>query len=334
MRIATLIAVLALVLAACSGDGSDTPGTSVAAATTVPSSTGATSVDPTEAASTTTAPPVVFTGADGVETAIADTSRVVSLNGDLTEIIFALGLGDSLVAVDITTTFPPEADVLPEVGFGQQLAAEAVLAFSPSLVIGDQQVAPAETITQLRDAGVPVVIVETQTTVDGVADKIMDVATVLDATEAGRELAESVNAAIAEARSLAETADAPRSAAFIYARGPQQLFLFGAGTVTESMIVSANGVDTIAAGGVSGVVPLTPEALAAAAPEVIILPASGVGALGGLEGVSALPGVAETPAGEAGAFLVYDDGLFLNLGPRTGDALLQLVRDLHPDLEG
>jgi iron complex transport system substrate-binding protein len=40
-----------------------------------------------------------FVGADGVETTIGDISRIVSLNGDLTEIIFALGLGDTVVGV-------------------------------------------------------------------------------------------------------------------------------------------------------------------------------------------------------------------------------------------
>ena len=56
-----------------------------------------------------------------------DTSRIVSLNGDLTEIVYELGLGDRVVAVDVTTTYPPESEALPRVGFGQQLAAEGVL---------------------------------------------------------------------------------------------------------------------------------------------------------------------------------------------------------------
>ena len=64
------------------------------------------------------------------------------------------------------------------------------------------------------------------------------------------------------------------------------------------------------------------------------MPASGVGALGGVEAIAALPGVAETPAGQSGSILVYDDGLFLNFGPRTGQALRQLILDLYPELAG
>jgi iron complex transport system substrate-binding protein len=100
------------------------------------------------------------------------------------------------------------------------------------------------------------------------------------------------------------------------------------------MIEGAGAIDVVAASGVPGVLPLTPEALVAAAPDVLILPESGVGALGGIEGVLALPGVAETPAGRDGRFLVYDDGFFLNFGPRTGEALARLAADLYPELGG
>ena len=124
-----------------------------------------------------------------------------------------------------------------------------------------------------------------------------------------------------------------RRVAFLYSRGPQQIFLFGSGTVSQALIEGANAIDTIADSGVAAAVPLTPEALVAAAPDVIIVPASGVRALGGLEAIAALPGVAETPAGRNGAFLVYDDGLFLNFGPRTGQALTLLILDLYPELE-
>ncbi|MDX1385205.1 MAG: ABC transporter substrate-binding protein, partial [Thermoanaerobaculia bacterium] len=59
-----------------------------------------------------------------------------------------------------------------------------------------------------------------------------------------------------------------------------------------------------------------------------------VGALGGMEGIAQLPGVGETQAGRDGSFLVYDDGLFLNFGPRVGEALRMLITDLYPELAG
>lgn len=272
---------------------------------------------------------ITFVGADGVESTIDDTSRIVSLNGDITEIISALGLGDQLVAVDVTTTYPPETDALPRVGFGQQLAPEGVLAFEPTVVIGDTQIAPSEAIEQIRSAGVPVVILDVQTTLDGVETKIEQIAEVLGVPDSGASLAADVNNQIASAVEAAGAVDTPPRVAYLYVRGPQQVFLFGKGMVTNALIEGAGAIDAAAETGVFGAVPLTPEALVAAAPDIIVAPSAGVDALGGVDAITQLPGVSETPAGANGAFLVYDDGFFLNFGPRTGEALEQLIADLY-----
>ncbi len=327
----------AVVAAGCSSDdGADpTTTTSTTASTTTTSST--TTVAPT---TTTEAAPEgrTFVGGDGVETTITDLSRIVSLNGDLTEIIFELGLGDNVVAVDVTTTYPPEAAAYNErgdtVGFAQALAAEAVLRFEPTLVIGDQQVGPPEVVEQLRAAGIPVVILALQTTLDGVDTKIKQVAEILGVPEDGAALAARVMADIDAARALASTDDSDPKVAFVYVRGPQVIFLFGAGTPTQAMIEGAGAIDAGAGAGVFGPAALTPEALVAAAPEVIVLPEAGLAALGGIEAFLELPGIAETPAAQNDAFLAYDEAYFFNLGPRAGQALNEFIRDLYPGIGG
>ncbi len=332
-----VLVVLALVatvgLAACS---SDEPGDTTTTSTTSAETTTSSTATPT----TTTAPPdeQTFVGADGVETTIGDVSRIVSLNGDLTEIIFALGFGDNVVGVDVTTTYPPEAAALNDqgetVGFAQLLAAEAVLRFEPTLVIGDQQVGPPEVIEQLRGAGIPVVILETQVTLDGVETKILQVAEILGAQEEGVELADRVMGEIDAAVELAAADDSDPKIAYVYVRGPQVLLLFGAGMPTQGMIEGAGAVDAGAETGVFGPVALTPEALLAAAPAVIVLPEAGLAALGGIEAFLEIPGVADTPAGQNDAFLAYDEAYFFNLGPRAGQALDEFVRDLYPGIGG
>jgi iron complex transport system substrate-binding protein len=327
------LVLAAIVLAACSSDEPlDSTTTSAAAVDTTTSSLAPTTTTTVVSAEGT------FVGIDGVETTIGDVSRIVSLNGDLTEIIFALGLGDNVVGVDVTTTYPPEAAALNDqgqtVGFAQQLAAEAVLRFEPTLVIGDQQVGPPEVIEQLRGAGIPVVILETQTTLDGVETKILQVAEILAAPEEGAEVAARVRAEIDAARDLAATDDSDPRIAYVYVRGPQVLLLFGAGMPTQGMIEGAGAIDAGAETGVFGPVALTPEALLAAAPAVIVLPEAGLAALGGIEAFLELPGVADTPAGQNDAFLAYDEAYFFNLGPRAGQALDEFVHDLYPDIGG
>ena len=277
----------------------------------------------------------VFVGAAGVATTVTDTSRIVSLTGDITEIIYELGLGDSVVAVDITTTYPPEANELKRsggnVGFGQALAAESVLRYEPTLVLGDESIQPTETIEQLRNAGVPVIIMKYQATLPGVEEKITEVAGILGVPDAGEELAQRVMSQIDDAQSRAmESADRPR-VAYLYTRGPSVLLLFGTDMPTQAMIEGAGAIDVGAAVG-EGAIPLTPEALIAAAPDVIVFPESGVEGLGGFDALLEIPGIAETPAGQNRAFLAYDEAYFFNLGPRVGLALNEFVDDLYPDL--
>jgi iron complex transport system substrate-binding protein len=328
-RITVILAITAIIASACGDD--DAP----AAATTSSTTTAAPVTTAAPAPTLPAAPaPVTFTGFDGVTSTIEDTSRIVVLNGDLTEVVYALGLGSQVVAIDVTTIYPAEAAELPPVGFGRRLAAEAVLAFSPTVVIGNEFIGPPEALQQLRDAGVPVVVLKNQTTLPGVGTKIREVAEVLGVPDAGATLAESVNQEIDEALALAATATAQSRVAFVYSRGPQQIFLLGNGTVTQALIEGANAIDAISVSGINGEVPLTPEALVAAAPDVIVVPASAMGAMGGEAAIGQLPGVAETPAGQNGNYLTVDDALFLNFGPRTGTALRQLILDLYPELDG
>ena len=177
------------------------------------------------------------------------------------------------------------------------------------------------------------VILEYQTTLDGVETKIMQVAEILGVPDRGEELAARVNSEIDEALALAAQATETPNAAFVYIRGPQLVFLFGGGMPTSAMIEGAGGVDVAKQTGVFGPAILTPEALVGAAPDVIVVPQSGFEALGGADAFLQVPGVAETPAGQAEAFLAYDEAYFFNFGPRVGLALMDFVNDLHPELD-
>ncbi len=327
-RMLILVVILVLVAAACGdSDSSDTTfdGTTVAVdsttTTTLPPVTTTTMAEPDS---------VTFIGADGVEVTITDSSRIVSLNGDITEILFEIGAGDRVVGVDVTTTYPPEAlQIGPPIGFGQFLAAEPVLAVNPTLVIGDEQIGPVEVIEQIRSAGIPVAIITLENQLSGIRNKIEAVARLVGEDAAGAVLADRVDTEINDATALAAGASETPDVAFVYARGPEALLLFGPGSVTSALFAGANAQDTVQ-GPPVGL--LTPEALAAANPEFFVTSQAAVDSLGGPEAFAALPGVAQTTAGAAGNLLIYDDALFLGFGPRTGEALRALILDLHPEL--
>lgn len=293
-------------------------------------SSGATT--PTMASTPTPTSTNTMTGVDGIAASLADTSRIVSLNGDLTEIAFALDAGDRVVGIDLTTTYPAEAAALPDVGLSRDLNAEAVIALDPTLVIGDTQVGPERAIEQIREAGIPVLILQAESTLAGVSRKIATMGDVLGLPDQARTLISEVEDDIAEATDLAATATSRPRVVYVYVRGPETLLLFGNGMPTHFLIEAAGGVDAAGEAQVAFAENLDPETLVATAPDVILTPTAGFDLLGGVDALTMLPGVADTPAGQSGRIYDYDEALLLGMGPRVGQALRQLVVDLHPEL--
>ena len=320
LRLAILaVSITALAVAGCSGEPSDD-------ATSAPTSTSSEGTGSQTTAS--------FTGVDGVESSIADTSRIVALNGDLTETIFALGAGDRVVGIDLTTTYPAEAAALPDIGLGRNLNAESVIGLSPTLVVGDTQVGPQASIDQIRAAGIPVIILQAESALEGVPRKIRTMGTILDLEAEAEQLVAEVQAEIDDALALAATATSSPTAAYLYVRGPETLLMFGNAMPTHFLIEAAGAQDAMAQVGVTFAEDLSAETLVEAAPEFIITPEAGFEIIGGMDAYLAIPGIADTPAGRSQAILTYDEALFLGMGPRVGQALRQLAIDLHPEIEG
>lgn len=276
--------------------------------------------------------PTTVRDASDRQVTVRDVRRIVSLNGDITEVIFALGLGDRVIAVDTSATYPPQAATLPKIGYQRQLAAEAIISLQPTLVIGADTAGPPAVIEQIRSSGVPVVLVAAPITLEAVPLKIRSVAAALGVPNTGAALAVQTQERIAAATALAATATSRPTVMFLYLRGSSTQQIGGRNSAADALISTAGGIDAGVAAGIEGFKPLTPEALVAAKPDVLLLLSAGLQSVGGIDGLLAIPGIAQTPAGRARRVLDYDDQYLLGLGPRVGDALMDLVRALHPEL--
>jgi iron complex transport system substrate-binding protein len=224
---------------------------------------------------------------------------------------------------------PDEAVLLPKVGIGRFLSAEAVLALDPTLVIGDTQTGPQSAIDQIRAAGVPVVILDTSTTFASMYAKIDDLGVILDARTNAQDLSDRIQAEIAAAGASEPPSGESPSVAYVYTRGPDVMLLFGSNMVTNPVIQAAGAWDAGARAGIDGSIPVTPEALIAAAPDIIVVPTEGLETLGGIDGLLAIPGIAQTPAGSNCYILAYPEGDFLTLGPRIATTVAALTKDLE-----
>ena len=105
------------------------------------------------------ADPITVRDAAGQSVTIRDTSRIVSIGGAITEILYALGLEQRVVAIDSTSFYPPQAlREKPNVGYMRALSPEGVLGLNPSLILATEDAGPKEAIAVLRAAGIPFVL--------------------------------------------------------------------------------------------------------------------------------------------------------------------------------
>lgn len=275
--------------------------------------------------------PVTVIDAFGEEVVITDTSRIVSIGGSVTEIVFALGAGDQVIARDMSSLYPPAVNELESVGYVRQISSEPIVALDPTLIITNLDAGPPEAIEQLKAVGIPFFVIPGDDTVEGVSVKIEAVAQALGLEEAGAELIAKHEAAYAQAQELLETVESAPTVMFIYARGAGAVSVAGEGTSAHTMIELAGGVNAVE--GHSGYQPITAESVVASAPEIILLMTRGLESLGGIDGLLEQPGIAQTPAGENRRVIAVDDLYLLGFSDRLGNAVLDLTYLLHDELE-
>jgi len=273
--------------------------------------------------------PVTVASADGVEVEVTDVDRLVPLTGAISEVVFTLGLGDNVVGRDVTATFEQAAD-LPVVTRGHDVSAEGVLSLNPTLVLASQSTGPTEAMDQIRAAGIPVIVFAGVGDLADVDRNIAQIADALGVSEAGEELRTRTAERI-EAVQLTVPDGTPPRVAFLYLRGSASIYLIGGERSGASGLIEAAGAVDAGkeAGFDSDFTPITSEAMAAAAPAVILVMTKGLESVGGIDGLLELPGIAQTPAGLDRRVVWIDDGIILNYGPRTDQVLASLVDQIY-----
>lgn len=250
-------------------------------------------------------------------------SRLVVAGGALTEIVFALGVGASVVGVDSSSTYPPEARALQQVGYQRQLAVEQVLSLAPTMLLASSEAGPPEVLAQIEQSGVRVATVESPHDVAAITARIRLVGDLIERGAQAQQLETATQTVLSrlEARAAARTGR-PRIL-FVYARGPNTTLVGGSGTPAD-IVIRLSGCDNAAAE-VVGFKPFSSEGAIAARPDVLLLPEQGLSSLGGIDGVLGLPGMSRTNIASTRQVVAIDDQLLLGLGPRVGAAVEAIV---------
>ena len=259
-----------------------------------------------------------------------DTSRIVTLGGSVTEIVYALGAGDRVVGVDASSVYPEAATEKPNVGYFRKVPAEGVLSLNPSLVLALEGTGPPTVFEQLRSAGVRTVEVSDTPSVRGAKQKIQTIGDLLGRSARADSLIAAMEDDLAAARALRAEASSTPSVLFVYARGSGTMNVAGRGTSAAAMIELAGGTNAIT--GFEGFKPMSAEAVVEAEPDVVLSLTRGLESIGGTEGLLEQPGIPLTPAGKNERIAAMDDLLLLGFGPRLGTAVKRLTKKLHPEL--
>ena len=306
--VAPLVALVALAALACNGDESGPTATPTA-------------VQEAVAAPSPAVFPVTVTDSNGKQLVFdSPPESIVALVPSFVEVLFAVGAGDAVVAVDQNTDFPPEAATKTKLS-GFEPSVEGIAALEPDLVIIFFD--PGGLEEALKGLGIPVLFLVSPQSVEGVFDQMRLLGQVTGHADDAEQLIDGMRESIdAITAKLADVQEGPR---VFHEIGPELYTASDEDFVGDLYTILK--AQNIAAG--AGLFPqLTEEAVIAADPEVIILadmPAVTP------EEVKARPGWDSLSAVQNDRVFAVDPDLVSRQGPRLVDGLEELARLLYPD---
>ena len=274
---------------------------------------------------------LLFGGA-AAQAADGPSHRIVSVGGAISEIVYALGFVDSVVAIDTTSYYPPEVLGKPKVGYLRQLASEPILALEPTLMLADGDTGPPDVLAQMRDAGLNIVMAADDPSLQGTLAKVELVAAALGVPEKGAALAAQLQTEMSVLKARIDTVSERPRVVFLLSVGQGGAPLAaGNDTAAAAIIELAGGRNIVDS--YDGYKPLSPEAMVAAAPDIILVTYRSLGLLGGADKLLAIPEIAATPAGAERRVVAMDGLLLLGFSLRLPQAVRDLANALHPELK-
>ncbi|TIO79990.1 MAG: hemin ABC transporter substrate-binding protein [Mesorhizobium sp.] len=265
-------------------------------------------------------------GADEGRAVFSDTSRIASIGGSITEIVYALGEEGHLVARDSTSSFPQAAQKLPDVGYMRALSLEGVLSVNPSGILALHGSGPKETVDVLKKSSVPFIEVPERYSHEGILEKIRTVGRALGVEAKAEQLAAETDAKLKSAEKQTAAIKERKRVLFVLSMQGGKILAAGSDTAGDGIIRLAGAVNAVE--GFSGYKQLSDEAIVTARPDVL-LTMKNAGPPISEDELFANPSIASTPAGAARKLISMDGGYLLGFGPRTAAAIHDLAVSLY-----
>ena len=263
--------------------------------------------------------------------ALAQTpDRIVVAGGVITEVIYALGQQDRIVGIDSTSQFPPEAlKQKANVGYVRALSAEGVLSLRPSLIMLIDGAGPPDAVSLLTESGVKIARINDGLTPEGVTAKIAAIGAAIGAAAPAERLAAQTKARFDELATHRSSIARKKRILFLLSLQNGRALVGGRNSSADGIIALAGGINV--ADAIEGYKPMTDEAIAAAAPDMVLMMRNSSAHNTTPDELFAMPAFSQTPAAKDKR-LVHMDGLYLlGFGPRTPMAARDLMAAIYPE---
>jgi len=250
--------------------------------------------------------------------------KIVSLAPSATEVLYALGAGDAIVANTRFCDYPPEARDKPKVGGWTDINDKLVLKYNPDLIVTSSFL-QNDIVARFKDKGKLVYHTDPRTLMD-VFDSVLSISRALGRTVKGREVVDTMKQGILQVAAKMKDAD---SRPKVYVEEWHRPPMVSGNWVTE-LVDIAGGEPLLTKGKPSREVAL--NELVGWNPDIIILSWCGFGMKANADEVKMRDGWQFMNAIKNDQVFVIDDSLLNRPGPRLADGAKLLARMVHPEM--
>jgi iron complex transport system substrate-binding protein len=260
--------------------------------------------------------------------------RLVVISSVYNEIIWALGAQQQVVGVDFSSTYPPEVKKVQTVGYHRALSAEGILSLHPTAILHDNNIGPPQVVDQLQKLKISMKTFNSHNdSMDGTKALIREMGQYFHKEDRAEILCKTLDDQKAESlKAVQKYTDHPRVAVIHFGRASNIYLIVGKGGhgdggAASQMIEWAGGEMAIQNQGMQRMT--SPEIIAQANPDVILLTDFGYDRLGSLDQIKTLPGVATSNAAKSNRIYRIEEHQLMYFGPRSGENIAKVAAIIH-----
>ncbi|MCM3092874.1 MULTISPECIES: ABC transporter substrate-binding protein [unclassified Cytobacillus] len=256
--------------------------------------------------------------------------RIVSVIPSNTEIAFELGFREEVVGVSDFDNYPPEAEKKEKVG-GLEFNVEKVISLNPDLVLAHASTAQSSEagLQQLKDAGVPVLIVNDAKNFDEVYESIEMIGTAAGAKEKAEQLVSDMKSKLEEIKTKAQAIkEEDRKSVMVEVSPAPEIYAAGKNTFMDEMLSAINAENIISE---EGWPKMDSEAIIERNPDVIVT-THGFYTEDSVGNVLSRDGWQDITAVKNKQVAAVDSDMVTRSGPRIIEGVEELAKAIYPDV--